>query len=86
MGVKLLGIASTYPPRPNPLPPGEGKLLRLTFCMVAVGHDTECGGQRPPDEKPLKSFFAFSPSPVTVPARVEPAPALALRSAEVERH
>ena len=39
MGVKFLGIASTQPPPPNPLPPGEGELLRPTFCKVSVGHD-----------------------------------------------
>ena len=49
MGVKLLGIASTYPPPPNPLPPGEGELLRPTFCKVSAGDDTitPARGSRP---------------------------------------
>ena len=59
MGVKLLAIASTYPPPPNPLPPGEGELLRLTVCKVSVGHETRGGWQCPPYEKPLKPFSPF---------------------------
>ena len=38
--MKLLGIASTYPFPPNPLPPGEGEFLGPIFYMVSVGHDT----------------------------------------------
>ena len=40
MGVKSLDIAATHPPPPNLLPPGEGELLRPTFCKVSMGHDT----------------------------------------------
>ena len=53
MGVKLLGNASTYPPPPNPLPPGEGELLRPTFCKVSVENDN-----RPPG--PLKMVVRYA--------------------------
>jgi hypothetical protein len=39
VGVESLGIASTYPPPPNLLPPGEGELLRQTIRQVSVGRD-----------------------------------------------
>jgi hypothetical protein len=41
MGVKLLGIASTYPPPPNPLSPGEGEICRgAPVCVPNLRADT----------------------------------------------
>ena len=37
MGVKFLGIASPYPPPPNPLPPGEGEFLSQRFARYLWG-------------------------------------------------
>jgi len=40
VGVKLLSIASTYPPPPNPLPPGEGEIPGKKLVKVLAKHNT----------------------------------------------